>query len=80
MGRGLYRHKEPLEQSQDHFSEDMPIVWDNRVLVARNEIEEKIRVYHVCYLSHGETGWNVKDIKRMNTAVVESRNSRVTRV
>lgn len=41
MGRGLYRHKEPLEQSQDDFSEDMPIVWDNRILVARNEARGK---------------------------------------
>lgn len=35
---GHYRHKELLEQSQDGFSEDMSVVWDDRMLWARGEI------------------------------------------
>lgn len=38
---GDYRCKEPLKQSQDGFSEDVSVVWDDRILEARNETGDK---------------------------------------
>lgn len=41
--RGLYRHKEPLEQIQNDFSEDMSVVWDDGILGAKHETRGYIK-------------------------------------
>lgn len=41
--RGLYRHKEPLEQIRDDYSEDMSVVWDDGILGAKNETRGYIK-------------------------------------
>ena len=49
-------------------------------MVARNEIEEKIRAYHVALSKSWRNRLECEGHHRMSTAVVESRNSGVTRV